>query len=204
MVPVYRVRISIIKMLMRTPTMDTYTKHETLDQSSAHQACLAASPLWRRRWIQGWKAAAVGELWNGWQVLGTSKQPPQLACFLLPRSMRGIAMSWESGTDMGEPDCPTGTRTKDSMSLGKETDRWELVTEAAGFLYYILSLCVWDSRLIWTVSSICFRGSTNLRMVPDTSENILKIKSMVKAPLSIQMGPDMKVTWSLLFFVCTG
>ncbi|KAM5154838.1 radial spoke head 1 homolog isoform 3-T3 [Callospermophilus lateralis] len=36
------------------------------------------------------------------------------------------------------------------------------------------------------------RGSTNLKMVPDTWENILKIKSMVKARLYILMGPDTK------------
>ncbi|EAX09558.1 testis specific A2 homolog (mouse), isoform CRA_c [Homo sapiens] len=36
------------------------------------------------------------------------------------------------------------------------------------------------------------RGSTNLKMVLDISENMLEIKSTVKALLYIQMDPDMK------------
>ena len=40
---------------------------------------------------------------------------------------------------------------------------------------------------------MCFRGSTNLKMVLGTSENMLETKSTAKARSSTQMDRDMKV-----------
>lgn len=59
--------------------------------------------------------------------------------------------------------------------------------------------------MISIIQSLYFRGPTNLKMVPDTWENMLQIKSTVKARLYTPMGPDTKVNViTVTFLVCRG
>lgn len=90
---------------------------------------------------------------------------------------------------------PNGDTYEGHYEFGKRNG--QVRTGDLGNWFSLLNIVLMpvDSGLIGTVSSVCFRGSTNLRTVPGTSENMLKIKSTVKAPLSIQMDPDTKVIY---------